>query len=554
MMYKYKTKPFPHQEEAFDIFKDDNVIAVNGDMGIGKSKIAIDIVSYRYQQGTIDNVLIIAPNGVHDQWVTEQFEEHCPVEYLAHVKQSKTTVGYLRTVDMFMFQCKADRRMRVLAVNIESLHTAKGMEYMTRFIKTSSKGCAIIVDEASTIKNPDIKTTKNVKATRKLCPDALRITLTGTPAAKGPVNLWSIYDFLSPNYMGCSYIAFRMTHTVVYTTKRWVKGRLVTLKEDIKKDFFDKVKGVINNYKATDSLDEYAVEDIKNKFGLSHQNFWHIHNSKYFMRYKNLDRLHDKIAPVTFSRKKSDCLELPPKIYKVVKFGLNPHQKELIKSLQKYAIAMYNDEELTLETQASLGLRVLQICGGFFAHHTDIEGEYGVSPIKGKNAKLDYIKQDLMEVGEEQSIIWAVYTEELKLLYNAPRIDYSVELLDGSVTGDDRAKIVKAFKAGEVQHLIAHPEVGGFGYNFQNASMQYWYTRNYRTEKRIQAEDRNYRIGTTKSPIYKDLLYNIPFEQIVYDVLKDEALINEQFISQDPSAVKAKAKYTPVVEDIFKLK
>lgn len=238
---------------------------------------------------------------------------------------------------------------------------------------------------------------------------------------------------------------------------------------------------------------------------------------------------------------KSDCLSLPPKIYKKEYFQLNKHQKQLIKQLEKYALAYYQGEELTLEVKALLGLRVLQICGGFFAHHTDIEGEYDVLPVEGKNAKLEYIKRDLEEVGNQQVIIWAVYTAEINLIYDTLRADHSVGKLNGEVTGQARLDTVNMFKSGKIQHLIAHPTVGGFGYNFQNSTVQYWYSRDYRTDKRIQAEDRIYRIGTTQSPVYKDLLYDIPWEDRVYNLVNDEKQLNSMFISHN-------------AEELFKLK
>jgi len=176
---------------------------------------------------------------------------------------------------------------------------------------------------------------------------------------------------------------------------------------------------------------------------------------------------------------------------------------------------------------------VLQICGGFFSHHTDIEGKFEAEPIKGKNAKLEFIKEDLQEIGEQQFMVWAVFSPELQLLYNTLNKDYAVGILDGSVDKKDRQDVVKAFKAGELQGLISHPEVGGYGLNLQGAGVQYWYSRNYRTEARLQAEDRSHRIGTTVSPIYKDLVYNVNFEQRVLQSLKEGLDLNMQFLSKD---------------------
>ena len=57
-----------------------------------------------------------------------------------------------------------------------------------------------VIDEAQTIKNPDAKQTRAVKAL-----DAeSRIALTGTPIENNLRDLWSIFDFLNPGLLGSS--------------------------------------------------------------------------------------------------------------------------------------------------------------------------------------------------------------------------------------------------------------------------------------------------------------------------------------------------------------
>ena len=154
-------------------------------------------------------------------------------------------------------------------------------------------------------------------------------------------------------------------------------------------------------------------------------------------------------------------------------------------------------------------------------------------PIKGKNSKLQFIKDDLQEIGDQQFMIWAVFSPEIQLIKNTLKSDYAVGVLDGSVSKDDRKEVVNDFKQGLIQGLISHPEVGGYGLNLQGAGIQYWYSRNYRTEARLQGEDRSHRIGISESPIYKDLVYNVRWEHEVLQSNKDGADLNANFMSKD---------------------
>ena len=65
MHYKYKSKPFAHQETALEMSWDKEVFAYFMEMGTGKSKVLIDNIALLYNNGKIDSALIIAPKGVY---------------------------------------------------------------------------------------------------------------------------------------------------------------------------------------------------------------------------------------------------------------------------------------------------------------------------------------------------------------------------------------------------------------------------------------------------------------------------------------------------------
>jgi len=529
---QFKTNPYPHQQKAFDKFKNEPFGALLADMGTGKSKIAIDLASYKYVNGLHDSVLVVALNAVHPQWIDEQFAEHCPVPWVGFSYSSKKTIKFLRKMDAFL-QTPTPGKLRVFTMNFEAFSYKAGIEMAKRFFKLSDKPPIIVVDEASRIKNPAAKTTRSLIKLRKMYPHSFRTVLTGTPAAKSPVDMWSIYEFLKDRYMGCSYAAFKIEYSVLVKKKIDVKGRLITIESVLDQYSFFKIKKLIAENLIGGKLRMPVISAIRSRFGLSEQDFWFIYSSPEFAAFKHLDDLLKHIKPNTFSIKKEDCLELPEKIYKKIELTLNAEQKRIIKNLSKYAVAHYNGEELTLNMKAMLGMRVLQICGGFFSHHTDIEGKYEQKKIAGANSKLEYIKQDLPELGNQQFMIWAVFTAEIDLLCEELSKNYAVGRLDGTTPKDVRAEIINDFKAGRLQGLISNPEVGGYGLNLQGAGVQYWYSRNFRTEARLQAEDRSHRIGVTKSPVYKDLVYDVKFEHAVLESLKQGLNINAQFMSNE---------------------
>ena len=61
-----------HQQKELDNHKDDKIRALFWYMRAGKSKVALDWLSYQYQIGNVNFALVIAPNGVHDNWRLEE--------------------------------------------------------------------------------------------------------------------------------------------------------------------------------------------------------------------------------------------------------------------------------------------------------------------------------------------------------------------------------------------------------------------------------------------------------------------------------------------------
>lgn len=525
----FKTSPMAHQQAAFDRFKDDPAYALLWEMGTGKTKASIDIATHKWLAGLCNRAVIIAPNEVHAQWINEQLPAHCPVPYTAFAYQSKHTNKYMNDLFHFLEASQDPQKMAWLAIHIEAFQSDTVEAVIKRYL--AGQKPFWIVDEATRIKNPDAKSVQRLcKLRRKYGGHAS--ALTGSILAKSPVDVWQIIEFIKQGYMGCTHTAFNRRHAILTKQEVEIKrgGRTAKVKVDIKltpKKFWQ-VKTAIKN------VTTESANDIARRFDITAEDVHLINESSEPIKYKNIDQLKIQISPISYSVKKSECLDLPEKIYQEIVFPVSKEQKQLISDMQKYAVALYGDKELTLSHKASLQVRALQVCGGFFPHlkalnNPEEKALYDVMPLAGKNAKLDYLLHDLEELGDAQFIVWAVFVAELDMLAAELGKKTSVGLLAGSVGKADRDATITAFKAGELQGIVANPVAFGYGHNFQNAGVQYWYSRNYRTEARLQAEDRSHRIGTSASPVYKDLVYDIEFEKAVLRSNKEGKDMNDYF-------------------------
>ena len=139
-----KLTAFPYQHEAFLAIKDKPYAAIFHEQGLGKTKIAIDLLLYWLDKRDIDTVLIVTKKTLVANWKSE-FETHTNLR--PKVLDTSKRSNY------FVMNSAA----RVIVTNFETISTEK--DRMRLFLKT--RNVAIIIDESTKIKNPESKLTQD---------------------------------------------------------------------------------------------------------------------------------------------------------------------------------------------------------------------------------------------------------------------------------------------------------------------------------------------------------------------------------------------------------
>lgn len=168
---------FPYQHEAFMAVRDLNYAAIFHEQGLGKTKIAIDLMLYWIQNRDIDTVLVVTKKTLVPNWVKE---------FGVHTFLRPKVLDNNRGANFYAFNSSA----RILITNFETVSGEK--ERLKLFLKT--RNVAIVVDESTKIKNPDSKLTKDFFELIDLF--RIRLIMTGTPVANRPYDIWSQVYFL----------------------------------------------------------------------------------------------------------------------------------------------------------------------------------------------------------------------------------------------------------------------------------------------------------------------------------------------------------------------
>lgn len=523
---QFKTEPLGYQRKAFDKLKD----ALNGaiflTMGRGKSKIAIDLMAYKFLQGQITHALIVSPNLVHTQWVNEQLPIHCPVPYVAHAYLPLKTKAYKWELLNYLNAPRPEGSLKILSAYVDAFSHSNIDDVLENFIVSGKT--MIILDEATRAKNPSSKRTKKLVETRKWCAGPA-IILTGTALAKRVSDVWSLYNFLDYRIINQPKMMFDVHHTVlIQRTFEVNRGRRITKTGEIDEYFWNRVKRMW--WSSNRTMDD--IFDIATRLHMSPEDIRFIAETPKFAKYKHVDELKEHLSPITVFTDANDDVVLPPKTYRTVELALDDVQVQMLKQLKQYAVTAYEGKIMALSTAASLGMKALQICGGFFSPMTVNNPDAECVPIACKNAKLEFILDQLDEIGDAQFLIFAVFTREIELIASElSKQGVTCGKLYGAASNEERVSTVERFKSGDIQCVVCNPSVAGYGLNLQGAALQIWYSRDYNTENRLQAEGRSSRIGSTKTAVYIDLVYSVPFEKKVLESNKEGRSLNEFFMN-----------------------
>jgi hypothetical protein len=144
------------------------------EMGLGKT---LQVLNYLHAQGALGGspVLVVCPASVVPVWVAEinRWFSGIPVRILSRGEPlDKAAPG------IWLASYTQLRRNKAQLEGIEFSHA--------------------ILDEAQTIKNPDAKVTHACFSIRA----RQRLVLTGTPMENRPLDLWTLFRFLMPGFLG----------------------------------------------------------------------------------------------------------------------------------------------------------------------------------------------------------------------------------------------------------------------------------------------------------------------------------------------------------------
>lgn len=377
-----------------------------------------------------------------------------PVSLKETVRQEVLKHTTLTDADVYTFDDRTTDRTaptdkRVYIIGIESMSASNRVALAYNALCTERSFVA--VDESAYIKGHRSK--RATRITHMSERARYRMILTGTPFTQGAVDLYSQMTFLSPKILGYrSFWSFAANHL------------------------------------------EY--EERKDAFGIKRR-------TGRIIRSHNEDYLAAKIAPYTYQVRKDECLDLPDKLHETRYCGMTVEQRERYEQAkQEILLELEYDDWSPVQIFHLFSTLQTIVCG--FWNRTD-PATKNDEHIDIAHGRIDLLRETVAEIPEgEPVIIWAKFRQSVREISDALRATYgneSVALYYGELNEVQRNAELARWRA-SARFLVATQSAGGHGLTLNEAAYVIFYADGFKYSERIQAEDRNHRIGQARRPVY----------------------------------------------------
>lgn len=370
----------------------------------------------------------------------------CPVSLKATVKQEILKHTDCTDADIYVFGSKTRERSVPKAlwyiIGIESMSSSTRMVLAANKLITARS--MVILDESSYIKGHASKRTTRITALGAKA--KYRLILTGTPLSQGVVDLYAQMRFLSPKILGYnSFYSFAANH-LEYSEK--FPGRIVR-----------------------------------------------SHNTRY---------LAAKTKPYVYQITKEECLDLPDKLYETRYFHFTDEQGHEYRLAKEEILAELEKENFDSTVIFRLFTVLQEIVCGFWNRR--VKGKFQL--IEFRHYRLETFMEAVADVPEsEKIIVWAKFQYDIKHIAKALIDQYgeeSVALFHGGIREKDRPNQVELFR-GPARFFVSTPSCGGHGLTLNESHYVIFYNNGFKYSERLQAEDRNHRIGQSHKVTYIDI-------------------------------------------------
>jgi SNF2 family DNA or RNA helicase len=429
------------------------------DMGLGKTiQVIAALIKERETTKKVVPTLLIAPTSVVGNW-NKEIEKFAPhLQVIVHH-------GSDRIQDLAAFKTASNKCDVLITSYTLARKDSKLLQAMT--------WQRIVIDEAQNIKNPAAEQTKAILKLKS----THRLALTGTPVENRLLDLWSIFNFLNPGYLGKE-AQFRKSFELPIQKERDPVQSAI-LKKLVQPFILRRLK-----------TDKTIIKDLPDK----------VEQKQYCNLTKEQGSLYEAIV--------KDVMK----------------QLEEVEGIQRKGLML------------STLMKLKQVCNHprqFLQDNSEF-----TATRSHKLQRLDEMVEEVTAEGESL-LIFTQFTEigEALQQYLKQVLGYQTYYLHGGTSRNKREQMITEFQDPETEPsaFVLSLKAGGVGITLTKANHVFHFDRWWNPAVEDQATDRAFRIGQKKNVFVHKFVTLGTLEERIDQMIEDKKKIANSIVGADES-------------------
>jgi hypothetical protein len=442
-----------HQDREFNDHKDDRFRALLWSMRTGKSKAVIDKAEYQFSKGAIEGVIVLAPNGVHINWVVNEIPKWSwpangtPMAW-AWQAPKRGEWSEITAREALLVHTGG---LKWLTLNMEAFgNSDEASRSCIEFVKKFRRACngkfMLVLSEAHHFGHAAAKRTKMARTLGRV---ATFVTIeTGTPILNSPLRAYAMYKIGDENALGPEYAADTYTKFVTH----------------------------------------HAVLETQQPSDPAKSGFWRpLRRYQKIVAYKNLDELQAKMAKWSSVVLREDVEDMPPLI-ETERFVVmsDKQRRAYLEMVSRHIVEIENMPAVSAADAGARMMKLQQIVNGYVKLDDEIIDIDSLAPIY--DAMVDEVEGAL----PGKTIIWCRYHEDIRrVVTRLKRARFRPLEFHGHIPTDKREAVRVAFNTdARYNPLVGQPAAGGEGRDFSGADTILFFSSTPNAIHYTQAKER----------------------------------------------------------------
>lgn len=226
-----------------------------------------------------------------------------------------------------------------------------------------------------------------------------------------------------------------------------------------------------------------------------------------------------------------DCTDLPEHQFIFIPVDKTKRQEMLFKEMSRDFVATLDkNTQVSVANGAAKLSKLLQLLGGCI-----YDEQRKTHIIDDADNKLEALKEIIDQLPEDQPVVvFCDFTHiQEYLLAKLTPVYKTVELINGSVSGEERSAICNRVLSKETKVVIAHTVTTALGVDFTSTNVLVYFTPTMRNELYLQSLDRIRRLSSIEKGFTTFLIYHLvadTIEQRIFEGLHDKSATQDKIL------------------------